>query len=242
MKAEREIRDDIVHYGKMLYQRGYIAAMDGNISVRLDDGSILVTPTCMCKGLMSPEDIVHINAAGHKLKGHRSVSSELGMHLLIYGMRPEVRGIVHAHPPTATGFAAAGLPLDQPILSEVLLTLGSVPLARYATPGSDELVEALRPLVLEHNAILMANHGVVAFADHLERAYMHMETVEHFAKIALTARLLGRQQLLTEDDVRKLTEIRLRLEGKGEHSPGNGSTGVRSDIGSIEPKIAIERP
>ncbi|HMK30687.1 MAG TPA: class II aldolase/adducin family protein [Terriglobales bacterium] len=243
MKAEREIRDEIVRYGMMLYQRGYVAAMDGNISVRLDDGTILVTPTCMCKGLMSADDIVHIDGGGRKLHGHRRVSSELGMHLLIYEMRPEIRGIVHAHPPTATGFAAAGLALDQPILSEVLLTLGSIPLARYATPGSKELAEALQPLVLEHNAILMANHGVVAFAEELERAYMHMETVEHFAKIALTSRLLGRQQLLTDDDVRKLTEIRLRLEGK-QPSSGNGSggAGTRTPAAPAEPKIPVEKP
>jgi L-fuculose-phosphate aldolase len=121
-------------------------------------------------------------------------------------------GIVHAHPPTATGFAAAGIALDQPLISEVVLTLGSVPLAAYGCPGTNELSEALRPLIPDHNAILMANHGVVAYADDLERAFMHMETVEHFAKIALVTRTLGQQQVLPPDEVRKLDAIRQQFE------------------------------
>ncbi len=205
-------RETIVRYGRMLYERGFIAATDGNISARLDDNRLLITPTCMCKGWMCEDDLVIVDLNGRKLEGTRNVSSEIAMHLLIYRMRPDVRGIVHAHPPTATGFAAAGLALDRPLISEIVLTLGIVPLAPYGCPGTDELSNALRPFVPEHNAILMANHGVVTYADSLEQAFMHMETVEHLAKISLVTRSLGQQNVLNEDQVEKLTAIRRQME------------------------------
>lgn len=208
MSGQTIYRQEIVRYGKLLYDLGYVAATNGNISVRLDDSRLLITPTGICKGGMSPEDLLIVDIHGRKLEGERNVSSEIAMHLLIYGMRPEVRGIVHAHPPTATGFAAAGLALDQPLLSEVLLTIGTVPLARYATPGSAALADTLQPLVANHNAILMANHGVVTFGEDLERAFMYMEVVEHFAKIALVTRLIGKQQLLSPDEISELEAIR----------------------------------
>jgi L-fuculose-phosphate aldolase len=205
-------RETIVRYGKTLYERGFIAATDGNISERIDDHRLLITPTCMCKGTMSEDDLVVVDLNGRKLEGHRNVSSEVAMHLLIYRMRPDIRGIVHAHPPTATGFAAAGIALDQPLISEIVLTLGSVPLAPYGCPGTDELSNALRPFVAGHDAILMANHGVVTYGDNLERAFMNMETVEHLAKITLVTRTLGQQNVLNADEVAKLTAIRRQLE------------------------------
>jgi L-fuculose-phosphate aldolase len=219
MKTEREHRDEIVRVGKALYDRGFVVAMDGNISVQLDAERILVTPTCMCKGLMTSDDLVIVNHSGQKLHGRRNVSSELGMHLLIYSMRPDVHSVVHAHPPTATGFAAAGVALDQALVSEVVLTLGKIPLAQYGTPGTAELTESLRPLIHEHSSILMANHGVVSYGESLEHAFMRMETVEHFAKIALVARTLGTPQELPADDVRKLEAIRERMKLM---SPSNG--------------------
>ena len=212
MMLERKHRDEIVRLGKRLYERGFIAATDGNLSVRLDDERLLVTPTCMCKGMMEADDLVVVDMHGRKLEGDRGVSSEVEMHLLIYGMRPEVCAIVHAHPPTATGFAAAGVSLEEPLISEVVLTLGSVPLAKYACPGTKDLSSSLRPLVTAHNAILMANHGVVAYGDDLDQAFMHMETVEHFAKIALVARTLGTPQPIAPEEVRKLEAIRRQLE------------------------------
>src|SRR5581483_9865430 len=127
---ERKHRDEIVRLGKRLYDRGFIAATDGNLSVRLDDERLLVTPTCMCKGMMELDDLVIVDMQGRRLEGDRNVSSEVEMHLLIYSMRPEIEAIVHAHPPTATGFAAAGIALEDPLISEVVLTLGSVPLAK----------------------------------------------------------------------------------------------------------------
>lgn len=210
--TQSQYRDAIVHFGKILYERGFIAATDGNISVRLDEDRILITPTCMCKGRMHPDDLVIVDRHGRKLEGERNVSSEVQMHLLVYNMRPDVQAIVHSHPPTATGFAAAGIALDQPLVSEVVLTLGEIPLAPYGCPGTQALSDALRPLVPDHDAILMANHGVVTYADDLNRAFMHMETVEHFAKITLVARTLGQQQTLDAEEVRKLNAIRRQLD------------------------------
>ena len=212
MIAEKKHREDIVRYGKCLYERGFIAATDGNISVRLDAERLLVTPTCMCKGMMEPDDLVITDLDGRKIEGDRNVSSEVAMHVLIYRMRPEVHGIVHAHPPTATGFAAAHVALDEPLISEVVLTIGAVPLAEYACPGTPGLSESLRPLIPNHKAILMANHGVVAYGDDLEQAFMHMETVEHFAKIALVARTLGQPKVIAPEEVQKLEAIRAQLE------------------------------
>jgi len=212
MMIEHKHREEIVRYGKCLYERGFIAATDGNISVRLDEERLLITPTCVCKGHLQAEELLIVDPDGQKLQGDGNVSSELAMHLLIYRMRPDVRGIVHAHPPTATGFAAAGIALDQPLISEVVLTIGEVPLAPYACPGTQDLPESLRPFVPKHNAILMANHGVVTYGDDVEQAFMHMETVEHFAKIALVARTLGQAKSIAPEEVRKLEAIRHQLE------------------------------
>jgi L-fuculose-phosphate aldolase len=207
-----EVRQQIISVGRSLYEKGFIAASDGNISVRLDERHVLATPTCMCKGMMAAEDLVVIDMQGRRIEGFRDVSSEIGMHLMIYRLRPDVNAIVHAHPVTATGFASAGIALDKPLVSEVVLSLGSVPLAQYATPGTAELSRSLEPMVPDHNAILMANHGVVAYAEDLTSAHMNMETVEHFAKITLTTHLLGRERLLNEQQVADLLDIRKRMQ------------------------------
>ena len=214
MPTERQHRLAIVQFGRQLHENGLVAATDGNLSVRLDDHRLLVTPTCMSKGMMRPVDMVIVDMDGNRLAGKRTVSSEIGMHLLIYRLRPDVQGIVHAHPPTATGFAASGLDLNRPLVCEVVVGLGSIPLARYGTPGTPELTDALEPLIPNHDAILMANHGVVTFGSSLENAYMKMETVEHFAKIALVTHLLGHEQPLGEKEVEKLVAVRDRYNGR----------------------------
>src|SRR5689334_14865315 len=230
MSSERQHRREIVLFGRALHERGYVAAMDGNLSVRLDQRRILATPTSMCKSMMKPSDLVIVDMEGRSLEGRRDVSSEIAMHLLIYRLRPDVRGIVHAHPPTATGFAAAGMALNQPLVCEVVIGLGSIPLAKYGTPGTPELTEALEPLVRDYDAILMSNHGVVAYSSDLHRAYMKMETVEHFAQIALVTHLLGRQQPLAGEDLQKLMAARSKYQGSTSAAtlplavplPGNG--------------------
>ena len=210
--SEHEHRLEILRIGKMLHEKGLIAATDGNISVRLNENSVLSTPTCISKGMMSVEDLVVVDMSGRRLCGFRDVSSEIAMHMTIYRMRPDVGAIVHAHPPTATGFAACGLALDQALISEMLLSLGDVPLARYATPGTSELSEALEPYIPDHDAVLMANHGVVTYGVDLMQAYLNMETVEHFAKIALVVKQLGCEHPLAADQVSRLREMRRSIQ------------------------------
>jgi L-fuculose-phosphate aldolase len=223
MKTELEHRDEIVHFGELLHRTGLVVATDGNLSVRLEDGTFLCTPTVMSKGLMKPDDLVVVDSHGQKVSGKRSVSSEIAMHLFIYRKRPDVGAVVHAHPPTATGFAAAGMPLDSALCSEIVITLGTVPLANYETPGTPELAEALAPLVGDHDAILMANHGVVTYGEDLLTAYMNMETVEHYAKIALVTHMLGKQQPLSDTHVSKLREIRLKYHAQNHVGASRGT-------------------
>jgi L-fuculose-phosphate aldolase len=230
MKSERHHRAEIVRFGRRIYELGYVAATDGNLSVRLGPNRVLATPTSMSKGMMEPKDLVMVDMAGRKVSGRRNVSSEIAMHLLIYKLRPDVNAVVHAHPPTATGFAAAGMALDQALCSEVVITLGSIPLARYGCPGTKELSDGLEPLIPHHDAILMANHGVVTYGENLSHAYMNMETVEHFARIALVVHQLGRQQLLSGEDVDKLMAAREKYEATRNSAlatkSGNGGNGA----------------
>ena len=236
MSGEHQLRREIVTIGRALHERGFIAACDGNLSARLDRDRILVTPSGMSKGAMRASDLVIVNMEGHKTRGRREVTSEIGMHLLIYRMRPDVRGIVHAHPRTATGFAAAGLPLNQPLVCEVVIGLGQIPLAPYGTPGTPELAKTLEPLVPQYDAILMANHGVVTYGADLQSAYMKMETVEHFAQIALVTHVLGQQKLIDSADLEKLVAARSKYLGVNSAAPmpvyssnGNGSTSNTSE-------------
>jgi len=212
---ERGLRHELVRFGKMLHAQGFVAATDGNLSVRLDQRRILVTPTCFSKGMMRPEDMVIVDLHGKKLSGLYNPSSEIAMHLTIYRMRPDVGAIVHAHPCTATAFASAGIALDEPLCSEVVITLGSVPLAPYATTGSMELSDSLRPYIPFHDAILMANHGVVAYGEDLRRAYMRMEAVEHYAKIVLAVRQLGSARSLDSRELEKLVAVRTQYVKNG---------------------------
>lgn len=214
-RTEDELRREIVEIGRWVYRNGFVTSYDGNISFRLDSHRILSTPTTICKGMMEPDDLVICDYDGNKISGRRNVTSEIAMHLLIYRRRQDAQAVVHAHPPTATGYAAAGLSLNKALVSEVVLALGCIPLARYGTPGTPELTAALEPLVASHDAILMANHGVVTFAPDLQRAYFKMETVEHFAKISLVTELLGRQVLLSETEVDKLLAARQKYYGAG---------------------------
>lgn len=207
------LRREICRIGKMLHQSGFVAGCDGNISVRVGENLVLGTPTSLCKGMMEPEDLVLADLSGAQVNGRRPPTSELGMHLLFYRMRPDVRAVVHAHPPTATAFATVGQALDEPLVAEVVVTFGSIPLAPYGMPGSTELHDSLRPYIPGHDAILMANHGVVTCGHNLLDAYMKMEKVEHYARIVAVARQLGPVRPLSPDDVRKLMEARENYEG-----------------------------
>ena len=204
---EIEARKLIVEIGKLMYDKGYVTSSDGNISCRLDENRILATPTMTCKGRMTV-DCLAITDLDGKALNDKKASSELAMHTLIYKMRPDIKAVCHAHPPNGTAFAVAGLAIDQPILSEVILTLGCVPLTDYGTPSTDELTESMKPFVEHHNALLMANHGAVAYGEDLWQAFDRLETLEHTAKIAILAKSLGGANDLPKDAISKLINIR----------------------------------
>src|SRR5688572_29874301 len=204
---EQTARRDLIKVCHLMYERSYVVSSDGNVSVQLDDGRIVATPTMMCKGRMTEESLAVTDANGKPL-GVQRPSSELAMHLLIYQERPDVKAVCHAHPPHGTAFAVAGLAIDQPILSEVILTLGCVPLAEYGTPSTNEVTEAMRPLVKHHNALLMANHGAVAYGTDLWQAFDRLETLEHTARIAILSRILGGSKNLPADAIEKLINVR----------------------------------
>ncbi len=175
----------------MLYERGFLAATDGNISVRLNEDLILCTPTSLSKGMMEPEDLVIVDQRGCLQCGKRRASTELGMHLLYYSIRPDAVAVLHAHPPSATGFAAAGSDLQPVVISETAATIGVVPVAPYGMPGTPHLENTLKPFMRNHNAILMGHHGAVTCGETLLNAYLIMEALEHYAKIAAIARQLS---------------------------------------------------
>lgn len=215
LSPELQLRQDLVEYGRMLHAQTFVAATDGNLSVRMDNDRVMITPTGVSKGMMHADEMVIVDLDGEKLSGARQPSSEINMHLTIYRMRPEIGAVVHAHPCTATAFASAGIALDEPLCSEVVITLGAVPLAPYATTGTNELSESLRPFIPDHNAILMANHGVVTYGCDLRQAYLRMEAVEHYAKIVLAARQLGRGRALDDEQLEKLFAVRSRYCNTG---------------------------
>lgn len=205
--ADRDIAraaDEIVRVCRRLYDRGLVAGPDGNVSARLPDGMILVTPSGMSKVDVTPADLVVVDGAGGVLKGARRPSSELRMHLRIYAGRGDVNAVVHAHPPTATGFAVAGESFMAPVLPEVILQMRQVPLVPYATPGTDALADLFEPLLPDHDAFLMANHGATTIGATLEAAHQRMESLEHAARILLAARALGRVNELSASDVQAL--------------------------------------
>jgi L-fuculose-phosphate aldolase len=235
LKTEDDHRRDICAVGRMMHERGYVAACDGNVSVRLDPRHILTTPTGMCKGMMTPDDLVITDLEGKKIVGRRNPSSELAMHLLVYARRPEINAVCHAHPPTATGYAAAGIALNKALLCELVIALGSVPVAPYGMPGTTELADTIEPLVESYDAILLANHGVVTYGADLMTSYFRMETTEHFARVALVTEMLGKQVLLSGCDVERLFAARARygLQTASAPQPGSPVTSETTDTERI---------
>lgn len=215
MYSEAEIKQQIVEVGRRLYENKFIAAGDGNISARTGD-TLFFTPTGMCKGFLKTEDIVKTDLQGKKIEGTRNPSSEALMHLEIYRLRPDVSAVVHAHPPHATGFALAGIPLDKALLPEVILTMGCIPLAEYSTPTTEEVARAIRDLIPNHDALLLSNHGAVTYGKEMEAAYFKMETLEHFARISINAKIIGRERVLSQDALTRLYASQYREEQPAE--------------------------
>ena len=211
MPGGTDVRREIVTVCQRLWERGLIAGADGNVSVRLAEDRILVTPAGMSKVDVRPDDLVEVRPDGEHVHGNRRASTELAVHLRIYGRRPDVGAIVHAHPPIATGFAVAGEGFASCVLPEVIFQVGWVPLVPYEMPGTEALARQFDPFILTHDAFLMANHGAVTAGPTLSIAHQRMESLEHTARILLTSRLLGRVNELSADQVAALVAARQRL-------------------------------
>ncbi len=225
-----ETKRFIIETGKRLWQRGYVAANDGNISVRTGENEFLVTATGVSKGFMTEEMILRVDAAGNSLdkNAEYKVTSEFKMHAEVYSLRKDVNAVVHAHPPFATAFALARIPLDECYLPESVLSLGAVPLAEYALPSTDEVPVSIRPWITRTDVLLLANHGALTAGKDLTDAYFKMETLEHTAQIVWRAKMLGSVHVLSEYEKERLLALRENygltnkiIECKGKNSGGS---------------------
>jgi len=211
MQNERQLKEFICEIGRRLYNRGFAAANDGNITIRLNEREILCTPTMVSKGFMKPEDICKVDYEGKQLAGTRKRTSEVLLHLAVYKERPDVQAVVHCHPPYATAFAVAREPIPKCILPEVEVFLGEVPMADYATPGTQQFANTIKPYLKDCNTIILANHGTVTFGPDLEKAYFNSEIIDAYCKILLLARQLGRINYFSEGQTKELLDIKKRL-------------------------------
>jgi L-fuculose-phosphate aldolase len=212
------LRKEIVDAGKRVYDRGYVASNDGNISARIDAKRALITPTGVSKGFMRPEDLIIVDMDGNLVSGDKKPSSETNMHLQIYKDRPDVNSVCHAHPPYSTGFAVAGFNMDKMLLPEVIISLGVIPLVEYGTTGTEELYAQIKRYIQDYDALLLANHGALTVGTSVLNAYHKMETLEHAAKIQFVAQQLGRVNELNGKQSDQLIELR-------------GKFGIRKDLG-----------
>ena len=218
-----EIKEQICDVCHKMWQLGWVAANDGNVSVRLEDGTFLATPTGISKSFITPEKLVLINDKGEVLDGQPGYkpSSEIKMHLRCYRERPDVGGVVHAHPPTATGYAVAGKSLDEYSMIETVIAIGSIPLTPYGTPSTDEVPEAITPYLQDHDVLLLQNHGALTVGADLLTAYYRMETLELYAKISLNAHLLGGAKEIPMEQIDKLMYLRKHYYKVTGRHPGN---------------------
>jgi L-fuculose-phosphate aldolase len=198
------LKKNIIEAGKRAYARGYVAAKDGNISVRVDAKRILITPSGVSKGYMKADGLVLVDMNGRIISGTKKPSSELLMHLQIYKERNDIQSVCHLHPPYATGFAAAGIQLDRYILTEAEIALGKIPLIEYAPPGTEELAKIIIPHLKDSKAFLLANHGALTVGTDIFDAYCNMETLEHTAHILFIARQLGHLRTLNAEQIKEL--------------------------------------
>jgi L-fuculose-phosphate aldolase len=242
LNQREQLKSDICEIGRRLYERGYIAAKEGNVSARLSEGEIFSTPAGVCKGTMTPDMVVSCDLAGKQLEGELKVSTEIQMHLTVYKARPDVKAVVHAHPPTSTGFAAAGVPLDRAVLAEVVVTLGCIPLAEYGTPSTQELADTVDRLVRVSDGLLLANHGALTVDRNIFDAYYKMEVIEHFAEVSLVSRMLGGERLLPRKEVSRLLSLRSKVYGMEGPAGGEGCpVPAESKSAYSEDKIQLTR-
>lgn len=228
MQNEYEIKKEMCEIGRRVYNRGMVAANDGNFSVKLNDNEFLCTPTGVSKGFMTPEYICKVDAEGNVIQANKGFkpSSEIKMHMRVYKERPDVNSVVHAHPLYATTFAIAGIPLTQPIMPEAVIALGCVPIAKYGTPSTVEIPDAISEHLQYFDAVLLENHGALSYSDSLLNAYHKMESLEFYARLLYQANMLGGPQELSQDQVEKLYEIRRQFGLPGKH-PANVCPNVK---------------
>lgn len=208
---EEQMRKEICSVGQKLYDKEYVVANDGNISVKINAQQIILTPTGVSKGGMTPESLVKMDLDGRVLTKGAHPSSEARTHLQVYRLNPEVKAVVHAHPPLATTFAVARIPLDRPLLAEAIVNLGVVPIANYALTGTEEVPKAITPFVKDYNAVLLANHGLLTWGKDLTQAFFRMESVEHYCKIIYYLKQIGPPVELDSEEVEELIDIRKKL-------------------------------
>lgn len=234
MYSEYEVKKQICEIGKRIYMNGFVAANDGNITVRIGENEIITTPTGVSKGFMTPDMLLNINLNGEVLKssGDYKPSTEIKMHLRVYKERPDVKSVIHAHPPFGTSFAIVGIPLTKPIMPEAVISLGCVPIAEYGTPSTEELPDAVSKYLQNYDALLLENHGALTYGPDLISAYYKMESLEFYAKLTFISTLLGGPKELSDSQVEKLYEIRRKFGLKGRH-PGDLCNALRCDTNSV---------
>ena len=208
MADEQELKRQLCEYGRRAYDKGLVAANDGNLSVRLDENQVLCTPTLQCKGFLKPEDICTVDLDGKHIAGKKRPTSEIRLHLEVYRRRSDVYSVIHTHPPHVTAFAVCGKPIPSGILAEPEIFLGEVPTAEYATPGSDEFAKTIVPFVEETNTIVLANHGMVSYEGDLERAFWLTEILEAYCRTLILAKSIGEPKRLTESEQMELKRLR----------------------------------
>lgn len=205
---ESKARQLLVKYGRLVYESGFVAGTDGNLSMRLKDGSILITPAGRAKGFMAEDEMVEVNLNGKIVSQKGRPSSELLMHLAVYKKRLDINACCHAHPPYATAFSVLGRPLRAGVLPEVILSVGAIPLTEYAPPGTEAVPKALEKYIENNQAFILKNHGVLTVGADMEEAYNRMETVEHYSKIIYIAETRGKLNILDNEEIRRLEGIR----------------------------------
>lgn len=208
MTSVHKIKQEICEIGRRIYNKGFAAANDGNISFRCADNEVVCTPTMVNKGFLKPDDLCTVDMEGKQLSGHRKRTSEIMLHLAIMKARPEIKSVVHCHPPHATAFGIAREPVPQCVLPEVEIFLGDVPITRYAIPGGQEFADTILPFVHKTNVIILANHGTVSFGETVEKAYWWTEILDAYCRILMLARGLGRINYFTEPEAQALLQLK----------------------------------
>ena len=219
-KTEGQHKNDIIEVCKRIHAKGWVASNDGNVSVRIGPNTVLCTPTGMSKGYLNCDQLIKVDMDGNKIEGFLEPSSEMKMHLDVYRQKEGVNSVVHAHPPYATGFAVAGVPLDECVMPEIVIGLGSIPLTKFGTPSTMEIPENIRPFLKQYNVFLLENHGALSVGSDVYQAYYRMESLELYSQINLVARLVGNVNVLSEENVKKLIGVREKFGLSNENYPG----------------------